>query len=536
VISQRIPVFIFSVVCAVLPLAAQPNVLTWKYDNTRLGVNASETTLTPANVNSTNFGLLFRISPNAGKPDPYPLYVSQLDIPKQGKHNVIFMETEQDFAFAFDADTGAQLWKVNVLPAGETPSDRRNVGSVTPVIGITATPVIDLAMGPHGTMYLVAMSKDGSGNYHHRLHALDITTGKEEFGGPVEVAATYPGSGANSINGQQVFDPAMLKEQAALTLVDGTVVTTWSSHDDTSPYNGWVIGYDESNLTRTQVLCLTPNGKRGSIWMARGGPAVGHDGSIYMLVANGTFDTTLDVNGFPSGQDYGNSMLKLGISGGSYQVKDYFAMHNVSFEVSHDLDLGSGGIMLLPPMADSHGAMRYLVVGAGKDGTIYLAATARMGKFNPTTDQIYQEVPGAYQNVQYASPTFFNGNLYYATTRDVIRVFQMQNARINPTPIATSTTALALQGSNLIVSANGTSNGILWALEDQNNSANVLHAYDATNFNNGVLTELYNSTQAAAQRDYFGIGDHFVTPMVINGKVYAASANGFGVFGLLPKK
>jgi outer membrane protein assembly factor BamB len=189
------PLAALALLCAGLPLAAQPNVLTWKYNNTRLGVNSTETTLTTANVNSSSFGLLFHIYPNEGKPDPQPLYVANLAIPGKGTRNVLFIETEKDYAFAYDADTGQQLWKVSVLLPGESPSDARGVGSVTPVIGVTSTPVIDLAMGPHGTEYLIAMSIDASSNYHHRLHALDITTGAEQFNGPVEIAATYPGTG-----------------------------------------------------------------------------------------------------------------------------------------------------------------------------------------------------------------------------------------------------------------------------------------------------------------------------------------------------
>jgi hypothetical protein len=529
------PLASLALLCAGLPLAAQPNVLTWKYNNTRLGVNSTETTLTPANVNSASFGLLFHIYPNEGKPDPQPLYVANLAIPGHGTRNVLFIETEKDYAFAYDADTGQQLWKVSVLLPGESPSDDRGVGSVTPVIGVTATPVIDPAMGPHGTEYLIAMSIDASGNYHHRLHALDITTGAEQFGGPKEIAATYPGTGPYSVNGVLTLDPAWVKEQAALTLVNGTVVTTWSSQDDTPPYNGWVIGYNESTLAQTQVLCLTPNGKSGSIWMARAGPAVDSNNNIYMLVANGTFDTKLNAQGFPSMQDYGNSILKMSISGSTYAISDYFAMYDVTYEVNHDLDLGSGGLMLLPTLTDVNGIPRNLVIGAGKDMTIYLADTTNLGKYNSKADQIYQEVPDAYMGIQYASPTYFNGNLFYATTKDVLRVFQVQNAKIVPTPIATSKTALQLQGANLVVSANGTTQGILWAVENQGNATQVLHAYNADTFTNGVLTELYNSTQAPNNRDGFGVGDHFVTPMVINGKVYAGSANGIGVFGLLAK-
>jgi hypothetical protein len=475
---------------------------------------------------------LFKIT-TAGKPDPQPLYVANLAIPSQGTHNTLFVEDEEDFAYAFDADTGEQLWQTNTLAffPGEVPSDDHGVLSVSPVIGITATPVIDLTKGPHGTIYMITYSKDTSDNYHHRLHALDITTGAEQFGGPIEIAATYPGSGPNAVNGKLVFGAASLKEQAALTLVKGMVLTTWSAHNDKPPYNSWLIGYDAATLGQTQVLNLTPNGVRGSIWMARGGPNVDANGAIYLMVANGTFDNTI-VNGFPAKNDYGMCLVRLEIANGQLQIADFFAMSNILSEDNEDLDLGSSSPMLLQPMTDSNGIVRHLIVGAGKDQNIYIADTANLGGFhNP--DQIYQELlsqPLAGRS--FASPVAFNSFLYYAAVRDVIRVYRFKQARLSTTPVATSATALQFQGANLVISSNGSSDAILWALENEQ-THQVLHAYDAVHFNNGKLVELYNSDQAPNNNDHFGPGNHFVTPLVMNGKVYAASATGIGVFGLL---
>ncbi len=516
----------------VLPLSAQKSVLTYKYDRHRSGWNSQETVLKPANVNPATFGKLFQIATD-GKPDAQPLYVPNLAIPGKGTHNVLFVETEVDSVYCLDADTGAQLWKTSALIPGETQSDNRGVGSVTPYIGITATPVINLQMGPHGTIYLAAMSKDASSNYHHRIHALDITTGAEEFGGPVEVQATYPGSGPNAVGGVLTFNPAMYKEQAALSQVNGLLVTGWSSHDDTRPYNGWLIAYDERTLQRKAVICLTPNGTLGSIWQARSGPAVDVNGFLYVMVANGTFDTTLDGNGFPSSQDYGNAIVKLQVTPSGFQILDYFAMANVSQEVDQDIDLGSAGPILLPTMKDSGGTARNLIAAAGKDHTIYLADINNLGKFDADSDQIYQEVSDALVGKMYASPVYFNSTIFYSPVEDVVRAFRLKSARIQTPPVATSVATIGQQGMNLIVSSNGADDGILWGIECSK-GFNVLHAYDAKNFSGKTLVELYNSNMAAKQRDRFGGSDHFVTPMVVNGKAYAASSVGIGVFGLLP--
>src|SRR5258708_1026971 len=239
-------------------LYGQASVLTWHNDNFRTGQNLQETALTPPTLNASPFGRLFGIAVG-GKVDAQPLYVPGLAIPSQGLHNVLFVETEHDSVYAFDADTGAQLWHVSMLLSGEVPSDDRGCGQVTPEIGVTSTPVIDLQMGPHGTIYVVAMSKNGS-TYHQRLHALDLTTGGEQFNGPMEVQATYPGSGSGSVGGVQTFDPKLYKERAGLLLWNGIVYTSWASHCDFFSYTAWVIGYNEANLSRVSILNLTPNG------------------------------------------------------------------------------------------------------------------------------------------------------------------------------------------------------------------------------------------------------------------------------------
>src|SRR5580658_6445886 len=370
-------------------------VLTYHNDNMRTGRNPSESTLTLKNVNSNTFGKLFVISTD-GRVDAQPLYVPNVSITGKGTHNVLFVATENDTVYGFDSDSGSTLWQVTMLASGEVPSDNRGCGQVSPEIGVTSTPVIDPAAGPHGTIYVVAMSKDSSSNYHQRLHALDITTGTEEFGGPVEIVAQYPGTGDNSQNGYVIFDPKQYKERASLLLVNHIVYTTWASHCDDRPYTGWIISYNEGTLAQQSVLNVTPNGNEGAIWGAGAGPAADTSGNIYFLDANGTFDTSLNGSGFPANGDYGNAIMKLSTKKGELAVSDYFNMYNTVSESDADEDLGSGGAMVVPDFKDASGVVHELVVGAGKDANIYLANRTNMGKFNPNNNsQIYQEVTGA---------------------------------------------------------------------------------------------------------------------------------------------
>ncbi len=403
----------FVAAASAVALFGQPSVLTWHNDNARTGQNLQEPTLTPANVNSAMFGRLFTITVD-GKVDAQPLYVPALTIPAQGVHNVLIVVTEHDSAYAFDADTGSQLWHVFLQNAGETPSDDRGCGQVTPEMGATATPAIDLQIGPHGTMYLVAMSKDASANYHQRLHALDITTGGEQFGGPVEVHATYPGSGV-----ENTFLPKQHKERPGLLIANGLVYTAWSSHCDAFPYTSWVMSYNQTTLAQVNVLNLTPNGNDGALWNAGAGPAADGSGNVYVLTGNGTFDSTLTGGGFPSNGDYGNAFVKMSTSGGSLAVADYFTMSNTASESGADEDLGSGGLILLPPVNDSQGQPRSLAVGAGKDHHIYVVDRNNLGKFNSGTNAIYQDLPSALSGSVFSTPAWFNGKLYYGAVGDI---------------------------------------------------------------------------------------------------------------------
>jgi hypothetical protein len=440
--------------------------------------------------------------------------------------NVVFIVTEHDSAYAFDSDTGAQLWKVSLLGSGETSGDDRGCGQVSPEIGITSTPVIDRAAGAHGILYVVAMSKNGS-TYFQRLHALDITTGAELEGGPVTVQATYPGTGANSSGGQVVFDPKQYKERAALLLLNGVIYTSWASHCDFNPYTAWIMGYNQTSLAQTSVLDLTPNGSEGSIWQSGGGLAADPQGNIYALMANGTFETTLDVNGFPNKQDYGNGFVKVSTAGGTLKVADYFNMSNTVSESGADADLGSGGAMVLPDLTYGTASTLNLAVGAGKDGNLYAVNRNNMGKFSSSSNNVYQELPGAVPNGVWGVPAYFNSTVYYCDQGGTLKSFSIARGKLATTPVQTGA-SFTYPGVLPSVSASGTSNGIVWAIE--NTGTAVLHAFAA----NDLTQELYNSNQASNSRDHFGSGNKFITPMIADGKVFAATTNSVAVFGLLP--
>jgi hypothetical protein len=504
-------------------------VLTYHNDNMRTGRNLSETSLTLKNVKSTTFGRLFVI-PTDGLVDAQPLYAPDVTIPGNGTHNVLFVATEHGTVYGFDADSGLTLWHVTTLAAGETSSDSRGCGQVTPEIGVTSTPVVDLTAGAHGTIYVVAMSKDSNSNYYQRLHALDITSGAEEFGGPVEIAAQYPGTGDNSQAGYVLFDPKQYKERAGLLLLNHIVYTSWASHCDHTPYTGWIISYNETTLAQQSVLNVTPNGSEGAIWAAGAGPAADANGNIYFLDANGTFDTTLDANGLPANSDYGNAIIKLSTKKGKLAVADYFNMYNTVSESDADRDLGSGGALVVPNFKDSNGVLHELVVGAGKDANIYLANRTNMGKFNPNNNnQIYQELTGVLAGPVYSAPAFDGHKLYYGAVGDKIKAFSFNaSGLLNSTPASATGTQFGFPGATPSISGDSASNLILWATE--NTSPAVLHAYNANN----LSVELYNSSQAASGRDNFGNGNKFITPTIANGKVYVGTTNGVGVFGLLP--
>jgi hypothetical protein len=503
------------------PTPSALDVLTFHNDISRSGQDTNETTLTTANVVSTGFGLVGSMNVD-GHVDAEPLYVQGVTI-GGATHNVVYVATENDSLYAFDADNYTQLWHQSLLETNEsTPSTSDVYGctQVSPQLGITATPVIDLSAGSHGTIFAVAMSKDTNGNFHQRLHALDLSTGTEIDSGPAEIQATYPNSG-----GQTTFAPQQYEERAALLLLNGTIYLSWTSHCDDTPYTGWIMGYSESTLQQSTVIDVTPNGSEGAIWMAGDGPAADSSGNIYFLDANGTFDTTLTAGGFPNSGDYGNAFIKLSTSSG-LAVADYFNMHNTVTESNNDQDLGSGGELLLPDLTDGSGNVHHLAIGAGKDGIIYVVNRDNMGKFNSGSDAIYQEISGALSGEVFSSPAYFNNTVYYGPYGSPVRAFPISNAMLATSSTSQSTTSYGYPGGTPSVSANGTSNGIVWVVEDSG-TLGILHAYNAANLGN----ELYNSSQAGS-RDQF-TDAKFVTPMIANGKVYVGTTSSVAVFGLL---
>ena len=496
------------------------DVTTYHDDVARTGANLTESVLTPGNVNSSSFGLL-RVLAVDGKVDAQPLYLSHLAI-AGAAHDVAFVATEHDSVYAFDAATGAVLWRVSLLGAGESPSDDRGCGQITPEIGVTSTPVIDRGAGPHGAIFIVAMSKDGSSGYHQRLHALDITSGAELFNGPVAIDPTY----SSSAGGQKAFDAGQYVERAALLLDKQTIYTSWASHCDSPPYSGWIVGFSESTLEQTAVLNVAADSDAGpSIWMSGGGPAADGAGNIYLLTANGAFETTLDSNGFPQNGDYANSFLKLSAGAGGLTVADYFAPSDEVAASAADQDLGSGGPMLLPDVTDSGGTVRHLMIGAGKPGKLYVINRDDMGKFSPSGNASWQELDGVLPGPVFSTPAYFNGMIYYGAVGGSLEAFTVTSAKLSTRPASQTVTVFPYPGTTPAVSASGASNGIVWAVE--NGNAAVLHAYDAAD----LTRELYDSNQAAGGRDNFGAGNKFIAPTIADGLVLVGTTDGVAVFG-----
>jgi len=498
------------------------NVLTYHNDQARTGQNLQETLLTPSTVNSNGFQKLFTY-PVDGQIYAQPLYVSGLTIPGQGTHNVVLVATEHNSVYAFDADSnaganGGVLWHVNLGPSAPVPDP--NFGyrygpyhDISVEVGITSTPVIDLATD---TVYLDAFTKDGPGQYSHHVHALDLLTGSEKFGGPVLVTASVPGNGDGSLNGTVTFNAEQQLQRPALTLNNGVLYVAYSGYADTDPYHGWVIGFNASNLQplAASVFNDTPNGSEGGLWQGGGGLAVDSDGNLFLEAGNGTF-------GAAQG-NYGESFIKLSTTNG-LSVGDYMTPFNQAMLSQRDRDLGSGGPVLLP---DQPGSPKHLLVGAGKEGRIYLIDRNNMGKYDPATDHVVQEIPSAIQGQgSYDTPAYFNGTIYYTGSGDVTRAFALSNGKLSTSPASVTATNYPFPGATPSISANGSTNGILW--EIQYGNPDVLHAYDATN----LSKELYNSNQAGT-RDQLGQGAKFAPPTIADGHVYVGTANALAIFGL----
>lgn len=476
------------------------------------GQNLNETVLNPLNVNTTQFGKLLSYALD-GQSFSQPLYVSNVPIPNQGKHNLVFAATEHDSVYAFDADTQATLWTVNFTnpAAGVTTVPAIDLATsldpspIQPEIGITGTPVID---GSSGTLFVVAMTKE-NGAYVHRLHALDITTGKEKFGGPVVIQASVQGQG-----GQVNFDSMHHLQRPALLLSGGVVYICFGSYSDWIPYHGWIIGYDAFTLAQVVVWNATPNGGEGSFWQSGASLSEDSAGNIFGIAANGTFDADT------GGSNYGESVLKLKPL--TLSVTDYFTPFNYQLLNAGDIDFGTAGFTLLP---DQPGPFPHLGVSAGKEGKIYLLNRDNLGKFHSGSDsQIVQSIPDGVGH-NFSTATYWQGNVYFIGTNDVIKQFALTNGLLSNSPVSSGTQVYGFPGGNMSVSANGSQNGIVWAIEAGGTTA--LHAYDATN----VARELYNTNQAGT-RDQFGIAIRFTVPTVMNGKVFVAGKTELAVFGL----
>jgi centrosomal CEP192-like protein len=498
-------------------------------DNSRTGQNLNETVLTPTNVNSAQFGKLGSY-PTDGDAHASPLYVADVNISAQGFHNMVYVATEHDSIYAFDADglTSVPLWKVSFInpAAGITTVPVNDTGFCcnNQEIGIRGTPVIDQGSG---TLYLVAKTKEvigGTTNYVQRLHALSIATGAEKFGGPMVLQGSVPGTGSGSSGGLLAFDALRQNQRPALLLSNGVVYIGFAAHGETSQYHGWVLGYDATTLQQVMAYCGSPNDVGAGIWQSGGGLAADSVGNIYFSTGNGGFDANT------GGRDYGDSFVKISPSG---VVLDYFTPYDQATMSATDSDLGSGGVLLLP---DQPGATPRLVGSAGKTGTIYLVNRDNMGHFNANNNQIVQSLVniftkgGGTTDNYFSTPVYFNGFVYFGPLNDTIQAFQASNGLLSTAPISASPEIFTFPGATLAISANGSTNGILWAVQRNDVTApGVLRAYDATN----LRTELYSSNQAGS-RDTLDIAAKFNTPLVANGKVFVVSVGQLTVYGLLP--
>ncbi len=536
--------------CAVSAMA-QTNVVTQRYDISRSDVNTNETVLTPSNVNSTSFGKLFSQTVD-GRLFAEPLYVPNLTIPGKGTHNVVFAATAHDGVYAFDADNngGANalpLWQITLLDSAHgaasgattVPYGDLSTTDIYPEIGITGTPVIDLSTN---TMYVVGKTEE-SGTYVQRLHALDITTGGEKFGGPVALSGSVAGNGNGSSGGKLNWDPKWENQRPGLLLLNGFVYIGFAAHGDNGPWHGWILAYKVSTLKQSGAWCSSANGIGAGVWMSGLGlPADTNNptgnspgGRIFVATGNGSYDATKP---YTNTMDFGDSIVRLELNNGAMTVADAFTPLNQSTLNGGDLDVASGGVLLLPDQ--STGGHTHLLVQAGKEGRISLVDRDNMGGFSGSTDSIVQEIPvnNASQSNQtfqiggmWSTPSYWNGRIFFWPVDDYLKSFSFTSGKLSTAPTQTGTQYLAYPGSNPTVSANGNTNGIVWTAETSNSNTGtlaIMRAYDATNVN----SQLY-STDTDSTQDNPGPATKYLVPTVMNGKVYLGAADRLNVYGLL---
>ena len=534
-------------VSAVGLLAQTPTpvpVLTWRYDLTHAGQNTNETALTPANVNPNSFGKLFSLSVDSTV-YAQPLYVPGLKMGDGQLHNVLFVATENDSVYAFDADSNSgananPLWHVSLLTAaygagaGATAVPWTDTGSpdVAPTVGITGTPTINPATN---TIYLVANTKE-SGAYFSRLHAINIITGAEQPNSPVNITATVAGTGNGSSGGQLSFSALWENQRTALNYYNGYVYFGYAAHGDLGPWHGWLFAYNATTLAQSAVLCLSPNGHGAGIWASGAGMPIDEDatgGRMFLVTGNGTHSTYPP---FDANTEYGESIVNFSLANGGLTPTDAFTAYNFQTLNNGDLDLGSGGVVMIP---DQQGAYPHILVQEGKEGRIVVLNRDNLGGTAPATGtantNALQDIEGASKGL-WSTPAYWNGNVYIwgsgdqGSGGDVPKLYKLNSGVLNTTPSSQSTIVSQFPGASFSVSSNGTADGIAWAIRsDQFNTLGpaVLYAWPATD----LTTPLYES-DTNAKRDTAGPANRYSIPLVTNGKVYIPANGQVDVYGL----
>jgi len=529
----------FLILLTTVIVHGQVSVTTWHNDTSRTGQNLNETILSPSNVNPTLFGKLFSQTVD-GFVYAQPLYLPNLTIGGT-THNVLFIATEHDTVYAFDADNNggtnaSPLWKASLLStaygaaAGATTVPSSVLGTdIQPEIGITGTPVIDPASG---TLYVVSKTEEGS-SFVQRLHALDVTSGAEKFGGPVVITATVDGTGNGSSSGKLTFDSEWENQRPGLLLLNGVVYIGFAAHGDVGPWHGWILGYSASTLKQTGAFCTSPNGVGGGFWMSGAALSaevidpVNHPfGRMYVATGNGDYTATKP---YAAGMDYGDSILNLDLTNGVPTIQDEFTPKNQATMDSGDGDLGSSGVLILPNQTT--GSYPHLAVLAGKPGEVYLLNREGLGGYDTSADQVVQELPsGVGQTGTWTMPAYWNGSVYYAGRLDYLKAFPLVNGLLTG-PTIKSTDTYAYPGANPSISANGNSQGVIWTINSSaypNDGPSVLEAYDATKLGAPLYTSSTNSS-----RDSAGPAVKFTLPTIANGKVYVGAQKLVSVYGQL---
>jgi hypothetical protein len=518
---------LFCLVGLSTPTQTLGQVTTYHYNNARTGATLNETTLTTSNVNAGNFGKLFSLAVD-GQVYAQPLYLPGVAIPQMGTHNVLYVATEHNSVYAFDADApGNPLWQVN-LGASMPSSVCCMQQDLLPEIGITSTPVIDSTAG---IIYVVAESLENSAAVF-RLHALDVKTG-QDIVAPVVIQGNVPGNSFASVSGLLAFLPKQHYQRLGLLLANGNIYVGFGSHQSTTPFFGWLFSYSTATLAQTGILCFAPDNQRNGLWQGGAGPAADGSGNIYLETGDGPFDVNT------GGRDYGDSIVKVGTSGSGLRVLDYFTPSSQLVDDLESWDLGSSGPLLIPGTS--------LGVAGGKEGKIYVFDTGNLGQFNGTTDHVVQEwqatfadsdqLPGGFFGGSYI---FYNSTLYSFGERDSLKAFSFNGSQFNTTPVSQSTSIVPAGVSNnpaISISSNGATSGtgIVWAAYSTDGMADgkahpgVFYAFDAAD----VSRVLWNSGQNSV-RDAVGNWAKWNPPVVANGRVYLGTYdNSVNVYGLL---